>query len=1018
MEQIVVYKRDGNVREVLHSQQSAIFVTGAIREVVLMASDTVTLTVLSKGALGVTIGDYIIIDSEKYRMNQVPSMVKNGADLLEYRFVFESSKYDLANVAFLLPDETKTGYYTGSLREFVQLIVNNANRVYPNMWTMNIVLPEYTKMITRDLTDGNCLAALQSLCEELDFEFRIEESNGKHSIKLLEKDGGSNIDYEFRHGNRKGLYNVTREATSSEDVVTRMYVYGSSENLNVGYRHNRLCMPNKGKNQSFIDEADDGREVDAKDIYGVKEGFYIDDDIKPSMESSVTAIEGTVTADNCNSFYDVPGTDHRGMDFDLNAEWAAQDWGEYCAVRGYDPNDEEKHAIFTSDFIGKKKYLLDKAHITFNTGDLMGMNFEILSYDHETHKFVLKKNEEHGEDDTTIYYPNENCHMAVGDVYVITDISLPYSRVEEAEEKLQEKAQEYFNEKSQMLARYSIQFDNIFVNEKYPGGITMIPGDYLHVVDSEVGINKYIKVERFIHDLLNEEYSVDVTDIKKRKKGDIPDYVSMNAGTEYYREIIGGTRREKEISLSSVITANYNGNANSLHIGGGVFKDETAGNMVWNVYAQTINDLENGTAYHLYIKYSLTNDYAEIIKVPSNVLELWLLNYFLNPQSHPGFGCRLIGTITEPRLMTGRLTSKRLRKLSLIYGQADISGNDIVGGDIYVVDDNNAVVFDTYNKSARLNTLNIRRGTSGHYTYPNINDVLLSDEASIAVAMQKANDLIFGKRFMTTTLVPNDNDDPSCLSWDDGVFECPGVSELNRRWVIQASSINDLDPAIDYYMYVKVEMDGSSATIIAETEPLDHDEDGEYYYVLCGVLGAADAGGVRSISGEIAKAQNPIDGGTIVKGPSQLFKLNTEIDSARGARKAITGSLNGSYNLKDEHNHDISIQDVLGVTPTTVGGIRKRMISAETTIGDANSGLVKAVATVNTRIGDVNSGMVQKINQIIDSLASVQDTFREHQWGTSKCEVDPHTGTERCIYDPTHCDINVPLPLEDLSSNL
>lgn len=52
------------------------------------------------------------------------------------------------------------------------------------------------------------------------------------------------------------MYELTRENVSSANIVTRLKVYGSTENITSKYRADRLCLPGKTKGQSYIEKAE------------------------------------------------------------------------------------------------------------------------------------------------------------------------------------------------------------------------------------------------------------------------------------------------------------------------------------------------------------------------------------------------------------------------------------------------------------------------------------------------------------------------------------------------------------------------------------------------------------------------------------------------------------------------------------------------------------------------------------------------------------------------------------------
>ena len=79
---------------------------------------------------------------------------------------------------------------------------------------------------------------------------------------------------------KKRWFIRNHELSDTYPYITRMFVYGSSENLGNSYRHSRLCLPGKNKDTSYLQST----------ILGVpiKEGIKVYDDIKPERTGSVT----------------------------------------------------------------------------------------------------------------------------------------------------------------------------------------------------------------------------------------------------------------------------------------------------------------------------------------------------------------------------------------------------------------------------------------------------------------------------------------------------------------------------------------------------------------------------------------------------------------------------------------------------------------------------------------------------------------------------------------------------------
>src|SRR5690606_10503888 len=107
------------------------------------------------------------------------------------------------------------------------------------------------------------------------------------------------------YGKGKGLYSLRREALSDKNVVTRVYGFGSTNNLDTNYRGgaNKLIFgptPYLEKNIA---------------LYGAKEGFVEFPDIYPHRTGTVTAVDAE----------DVFQVTDNLIDFDLNEQFVLGD---------------------------------------------------------------------------------------------------------------------------------------------------------------------------------------------------------------------------------------------------------------------------------------------------------------------------------------------------------------------------------------------------------------------------------------------------------------------------------------------------------------------------------------------------------------------------------------------------------------------------------------------------------------------------------------------------------------------
>lgn len=428
-------------------------------------SDKVTKKVMGDNTLSLSfdlttpfifaIGDYCFFDGEKYTLNILPKVKKNSRNQFEYDMILEGVEYELRKVQHL--------YYTANL-EFTggsdfslmgdsalhaRVIVENLNRVQSG-WTVGNVISTDVKNIT--FSSNNCKEALNKIVEEFGTEYWI----GSDKTINIEKKGDI-LPITLEYGKNKGLYSIERENVNSKDVITRLYPFGSTSNLIKGYRNNakRLQI-----STNYIEKN--------VDKYGVIESSQIFEDIKPERTGTITAIGSDIF-----TFVD------SSMDFDLNTESG-----------------------------GNTLYLIPgtTAKIHFQTGDLAGYEFELSDYIHSTKTFVINK----FTNEVAYDLPNNTLKPRVGDKYIILDIYMPQSYVDNAEARLLAKAQESLNQNSEPNVAYKVVVDPLFIKN-----LGLIPkrGDYVSILDDQLNIDREIRIVSIVRGVNNSfEIDIDLAD--------------------------------------------------------------------------------------------------------------------------------------------------------------------------------------------------------------------------------------------------------------------------------------------------------------------------------------------------------------------------------------------------------------------------------------------------------------------------------------------------------------------------
>lgn len=485
---IIITKPNGS-RVPMESRATATAITAAKQTWALNAEDTIAITVVSPFPQSYGIGDVITVFGRDYRLNRLPKVSKTGMQEYQYDLEFEGIQYDLMRVTYDVNINTTNNQLqdiqgdslTGDLKRFMEVLISNANRVFPGKWALG-VCPETDGDNTLTFSESdNCLSVLQTLCSEDKFgvEFEIARVNGVYVINI-KKTIGQTLPFVLEYGKGKGLYSISRENVSSSNIVTRLKVYGSTENITSKYRADRLCMFGKDKTSSYIEKAD------AVAKYGIFEGRK-NFDIKPTFTGKVSSVvDGDVL-----SFIDT------SFPFDINAKNAS----------------------------GETLYLISgvSAKVHFNSGNLAGYEFEVHAYDHATHKFTLVKQT----DDRGNVFPSETSpafQIGKNDTYKVLDIAYSRDIEEAAEKKLAEEGNKYYDQNSQPKVQYSVNVTKAFIENKLAlsDGITNVfaPGDYLPIKDDEIGVDKSIRIKSFTRNVLDPyDYSLTISDTQT--KGDI-----------------------------------------------------------------------------------------------------------------------------------------------------------------------------------------------------------------------------------------------------------------------------------------------------------------------------------------------------------------------------------------------------------------------------------------------------------------------------------------------------------------
>lgn len=397
----------------------------------LMGEHQVTLVWEQPAHVELQIGDHIKFEGVVYKLNKLPTIKKISTRLYQYNAIFQPPLYDMLKVMYMLFDNTATpaqGEFslTGTADTFIDLLLANMNRISSGWVKGDVVESEY---VTLSFTNENCRSVLERLSQEFDTEFHV-----LNKTVYLEK-RATHRELTLQYGS--SAYDIERSSVSSQDVVTRLYAFGSDKNISSQYRDGsaRLILPGPA---TYLDSANIA-------AYGIIEQAKTFDDIYPRLSllgaGVVTGVGDKYTfSDNA-------------LDFDVNE----------CRMPGV------------------------PARVKFLTGECAGFDFEIKSYRHETKTFIIIENSR----DEDLVLPTDLLKPAVNDKYVLLDVLMPEAYVEAGEAELLAKSQEYLADNDTAKVDYRVRFSAIYAKQNLP---VIQCTDQVHVYDTDLGVDEQIRI--------------------------------------------------------------------------------------------------------------------------------------------------------------------------------------------------------------------------------------------------------------------------------------------------------------------------------------------------------------------------------------------------------------------------------------------------------------------------------------------------------------------------------------------
>lgn len=649
MEQIILTKKNGTQIKFFSKEYNRT-VQQAVQDISLMGDDTVSLSITSGTLIDFGIGDKIVVDNNEYSIRTIPSREIVSENLFSYEVKLYGVIYELIKSQYRDTDingvsKRSTFDLTYSLKDFIKVIIHNVSRDYPGIWVFDEANCPDTEPKTLSFSKQNCLQVLQTVCNEFKFDFVINQANGIRTIKVgnfgrvIVPPSGST---HFEWGKGLGLFNLKEKKIDDKSIITRLWVEGGTKNLKAGYRDfsDRLQLPYPARMNTQQHKLHDGTVIEPyTQFIGIFDDAkrYIED---ATMKNSIGSIEDT-------EYFDEIFPHRTGVISALGADI-------YSFV-----DNEMDFDLKAKDAVGNTLHLIDgvSAKITFITGKLAGMQFELEDYTHGSKTFkIIKHTDERGLSFPTV--DSTAFRFKVGDKYKITDINLPDVYVESAEEKLWFAGYNAFLKRKQAMAQYELVFDRDYFIKALPidsSSTVFKPGDYIPIKDTRFGIEKNIRIQNVKRNmLLSHDYSLTLSDttaisiynktildvlehniiIERNRLRDVNKARLGWRTTEELRTMVYdsdgffdvdnirpnsidtnmltvGSRSQQYLLLNTIMQANIDGNPNRFHVSAGQLAHFTINDdgtiRTWNMSAIDTTISQNG-GYYVFAKCSKINN--------------------------------------------------------------------------------------------------------------------------------------------------------------------------------------------------------------------------------------------------------------------------------------------------------------------------------------------------------------------------------------------------------------------------
>lgn len=469
---------------------------------------------------------YIEFQGQRYTLWKPENLTKHGERNLEYTIEF-GGWWELLNrtkYKFLSGKPHKLKFpLTAKPRMFMQLLIDNLN-LHDSGWKLGTCIEASEKALA--FNHENCMEVLNRLADEFNTEFEFVNKTINFGKVERFKDDPLPLSYGKGNGFKTGL---GRKNEGEKAPVSVLYVQGGERNIDSSkYGSSTLLLP---KNQEYEYQNKryktdvDGMFITRSDreLVNYNEDGYDASDIYPSRVGEVTGIEtepGKNSEGNPVTFYNIVDTT---IPESLN-------------YRDYRIPGEKATIIFQSGVLTGKEF------------DILQTDKDLTGYDHKIRTFKLSPLNADG---ATL--PNENLKPAIGDKYVVFNITLPDAYVCDNTSKsgasweMFREAVQYMSENEEERFSFSGELDGVWAKKRWLEiGAKLQPGSYVLFSDMQFQPEGLLIRITGVKDYINKPYSPEL----ELSNTPIAGFVSSELGKIEENEVKDEERHKNAMSFT------------------------------------------------------------------------------------------------------------------------------------------------------------------------------------------------------------------------------------------------------------------------------------------------------------------------------------------------------------------------------------------------------------------------------------------------------------------------------------